>query len=455
MAAVARRDLGPTTLAPPPRRDRGAIVGCSGRSMMRLTWSSRRTSCPTSSSPPSRRRRRRRLRERWIAAGGAPRRAPAGRRPRPPRPSCAPWRRLLALVDEREVPAGLRRARARRPRRHRPRSPPGLSPVSTEASLDRLHGAWLGRAAGCLLGKPVEKIPRAASGRSPATGRWPLDRYFTAVGLDPAVAARWPWNRRSRPTSLAENIDGMPEDDDLNYPLLAPRARSSGTAPAFTPDDVAQVVARRPARAGGCSRPSAWPTATCSDGDRAAADRDDPQPVPRVDRRPDPHRPLRLGQPRRPRRAAAAAWRDAGSATPRNGLYGAMFVAAVASAAVGEATSVRFSMWAQRRSARRAAWPVPSRSGATSAGAAATRRRRSPRWTRSTATCTGCTPQQRRARRLRPGGRRRGLRPVDLPRRHGRLGHRLQRRHGGRDQRCPGRCRRPAGRHGRRRCATG
>ena len=35
------------------------------------------------------------------------------------------------------------------------------------------------------------------------------------------MAARWPWNRRSRPTSLAENIDGMPEDDDLNFALLA------------------------------------------------------------------------------------------------------------------------------------------------------------------------------------------------------------------------------------------
>ena len=31
---------------------------------------------------------------------------------------------------------------------------------------------------------------------------------------------RWPWNRASRPTSLAENIDGIPEDDDLNFTML-------------------------------------------------------------------------------------------------------------------------------------------------------------------------------------------------------------------------------------------
>ena len=31
---------------------------------------------------------------------------------------------------------------------------------------------------------------------------------------------RRPWNRASGPTSLAENIDGAPEDDDLNFTML-------------------------------------------------------------------------------------------------------------------------------------------------------------------------------------------------------------------------------------------
>ena len=89
---------------------------------------------------------------------------------------------------------------------------------------DAVHGGWLGRAAGCLLGKPVEKIPRAGIEEILRdTGRWPLDDWFTAEGLSPEVAARWPWNRRSAPTSLAENIDGMPEDDDLNFAVLALR----------------------------------------------------------------------------------------------------------------------------------------------------------------------------------------------------------------------------------------
>ncbi|MFJ8359617.1 ADP-ribosylglycohydrolase family protein [Streptomyces sp. NPDC093984] len=88
----------------------------------------------------------------------------------------------------------------------------------TEAQLE---AAWLGRAAGCLLGKPVEKLPLDGIRQlARATGNWPLSTWFTARGLPADLAEQYPWNRRSAKTSLAENIDGMPEDDDLNYPLL-------------------------------------------------------------------------------------------------------------------------------------------------------------------------------------------------------------------------------------------
>ncbi|GGP41988.1 hypothetical protein GCM10010278_18660 [Streptomyces melanogenes] len=87
--------------------------------------------------------------------------------------------------------------------------------------LHALHAAWLGRAAGCLLGKPVEKLPlHGIRAIARATSNWPLHTWFTATGLPTDLATTYPWNRRSAPTSLAENIDGMPEDDDLNYPLL-------------------------------------------------------------------------------------------------------------------------------------------------------------------------------------------------------------------------------------------
>ncbi|WP_244282874.1 ADP-ribosylglycohydrolase family protein [Streptomyces flavidovirens] len=103
---------------------------------------------------------------------------------------------------------------------HPPLPEPVAAPLPTPLQT-RLHAAWLGRAAGCLLGKPVEKLPLTAIRQlAAATGNWPLKTWFTAQGAPRDLLARHPWNRRSAPTSLAENINGMPEDDDLNYPLL-------------------------------------------------------------------------------------------------------------------------------------------------------------------------------------------------------------------------------------------
>ncbi|MFF4499206.1 ADP-ribosylglycohydrolase family protein [Streptomyces sp. NPDC001401] len=95
-----------------------------------------------------------------------------------------------------------------------------LTPYSTTTQA-RLEAAWLGRAAGCLLGKPVEKLPLEGIRQlAKSTGNWPLNTYFTAKGVPAELLSAHPWNRRSANNSLAENIDGMPEDDDLNYPLL-------------------------------------------------------------------------------------------------------------------------------------------------------------------------------------------------------------------------------------------
>lgn len=159
---------------------------------------------------------------RWYEAGGSPAPDRAGASA----PPAAPGLRAVAehLLDELALlespladdePTGLDAIRAACPHWPHPRT--GPSAVGRE----RLHAAWLGRAAGCLLGKPVEKLPlEGIRALARATGNWPLTTWFTARGLPPALAATYPWNRRSASTSLAENIDGMPEDDDLNHPLL-------------------------------------------------------------------------------------------------------------------------------------------------------------------------------------------------------------------------------------------
>jgi ADP-ribosylglycohydrolase len=171
----------------------------------------------------------REVRSRWVDAGG-PTVAPVnGSTPvAPPQQLRELARVLLDEIDEIDVPDSLRRsepddldaALELAPNTPALRAP--RDPANDHTLRDRMRGAWLGRAAGCLLGKPVEKLPREAiRAIAQSTGNWPIADYFTDAGLAPEVAAAYPWNRRSKPTSLAENIDGMPEDDDMNFPLIA------------------------------------------------------------------------------------------------------------------------------------------------------------------------------------------------------------------------------------------
>ncbi|MET9380654.1 ADP-ribosylglycohydrolase family protein [Streptomyces sp. NPDC002928] len=158
---------------------------------------------------------------RWRAAGGPEAPLRAGASPTP----ASRYLRMLAedLLDEladlpgklaEDEPTDLGKIKAGCTAWPAPRPRPAPDPA-------RLEAAWLGRAAGCLLGKPVEKLPlEAVRQLARSTGNWPLNSWFTARGVPAELLRTHPWNRRSARTSLAENIDGMPEDDDLNYPLL-------------------------------------------------------------------------------------------------------------------------------------------------------------------------------------------------------------------------------------------
>jgi ADP-ribosylglycohydrolase len=211
---------------------------------------------------------------------------------------------------------------------------PAALPVPDDgALLDRIHGAWAGRSAGCLWGKPVEKIPREGIEEIlRSSGRWPLTEYFTAQGLPAEVAARWPWNRRSSVNSLVENIDGMPEDDDLNYPLLNLRVLETAGR-GFDTEDVAQAWL------------SDLPAGRTFTAERIA-----------YRNLLDGYRPDEAGRVRNPFRewigalirtdvygwvnpgdlaeAARMAWTDARLSHTRNGVWGATWASALASASL-------------------------------------------------------------------------------------------------------------------------
>lgn len=289
------------------------------------------------------------VRERWVTAGGDPVPAVSGAGPVPATPALRALARDL-LVELDALPAALAPHEpddwdaivATLPAAPDLPDRPGAVGSSAGAAVgtaadaayaDRVLGAWTGRAAGCLLGKPVEKIPRAGIEEIlRATGRWPLDRWFTAVGLPDDVAARWPWNRRSAPTSLEENIDGMPEDDDLNYPILA-LALLERHGRGFTTDDVAQLWL------------DALPAGRVFTAERAAYRNVlDARPVPETATHHNPFREwigalirtdvLGWVSPGDVREAARLAWTDARLSHTRNGVYGAMWAAALASAAM-------------------------------------------------------------------------------------------------------------------------
>ncbi|MET7621231.1 ADP-ribosylglycohydrolase family protein [Streptomyces sp. NPDC005408] len=281
------------------------------------------------------------IRTRWTRAGGslAPPRAGASPAPAPP------YVRALAheLLDELAVlpcplaeyeptPLPLIKAIC-------PTWPAPTVTRRTPSGPDALHAAWLGRAVGCLLGKPVEKLPlHAIRAIARATGNWPLTSWFTAKGLPADLAAAHPWNRRSAATSLAENIDGMPEDDDLNYPLLnLLLLQRQGRA--FTTAQLAQLwLDELPAgRTFTAERVAYRNLLSGVEPPLSAARRNPFREWIGAAIRADIHGWTHPGDPAA---AAAQAHRDASLTHTANGVYSAMFIAAAIATAAGGTADV-------------------------------------------------------------------------------------------------------------------
>ncbi len=103
----------------------------------------------------------------------------------------------------------------------------------------KIKGAWLGRAVGCLLGKPIEGI------RSDElipflkeSDNYPMHRYVLSSDITENTYKKYKFWFRDKP--YADTVDGMPIDDDTNYVVLAQKIIDDFGRD-FDSDDVAQA----------------------------------------------------------------------------------------------------------------------------------------------------------------------------------------------------------------------
>jgi len=228
--------------------------------------------------------------------------------------------------------------RIRKARRRRPRLP--APPIDEDILGPKALGGWLGRAAGCLLGKVVEGRRRGQiAGYLQAQGRWPLREYFSNAA-DESVRQQFGF-RPADARSYAENIHGFPPDDDLNYTVAA-MAIVDAHGAEFTPADVARfwlghlpILRTYTAERTACRNLVAGVAPPGADG--AVAGRFSSATFR------NPYREWIGAQiradlygyicPGDPARAAEYAWRDACVSHVANRIYGSMWVAAMLAAA--------------------------------------------------------------------------------------------------------------------------
>lgn len=191
---------------------------------------------------------------------------------------------------------------------------------------DKIHGAWLGRVCGCMLGKSVEGVQTdELVPFLKETGNYPMYRYICRTDLSGKNLTKYVFNFASR--IYADEIDGMPVDDDTNYVVLAQKVIEKYGRD-FTPYDMSRAWLTYQ---GKDSYYTAERVAFCNFVKGYAP--------PQSAIYKNPYREWIGAQirgdyfgyinPGNPKLAAEMAWRDASISHVKNGIYGEMFVAAM------------------------------------------------------------------------------------------------------------------------------
>lgn len=190
----------------------------------------------------------------------------------------------------------------------------------------KLGGAWYGRIIGCMLGKSVEGI--RTGDLIPflkETDNFPMHRYIYRNDLATVDLTKYKFNFANR--VYADEIDGMPVDDDTNYVVLAQKVIEKYGRD-FTPRDMSRAWLSYQSKDAYCT---AERVAFCN----FVNGYEPPQSAIYK----NPYREWIGAQirgdyfgyinPGNPKLAAEMAWRDACISHVKNGIYGEMWVSAM------------------------------------------------------------------------------------------------------------------------------
>ena len=209
---------------------------------------------------------------------------------------------------------------------------PTLPPVDKTKCFDKIYGAILGRCAGNMLGQPVEGwYASRIQGFMHKTGNAPITNYFRS-DVDESIREEFGVSddgyTHQRPgVNWLNNTTCAPEDDDIDFTLLGLRLLEE-VGPEFEAEDVALNWLY--------NFPLYHTAVSERIGYRNIVNK---IPSTKSGRFANPHRETLGGQirvdaygyvcPGDPVKAAAMAWKDATMTNDKNGIYGAMYIAAM------------------------------------------------------------------------------------------------------------------------------
>ncbi len=247
--------------------------------------------------------------------------------------------KLIGLPIEKEYsfvePSDMAGISAGRPQKNLP-VPMDRADLCDDKLYHKIYGAWLGRCAGCLLGQPVEGWSRSRiEALLKGTDNYPLNRYMSSLVPEhikkECDVSDYPGVYGNKRKGWINNVACMPEDDDINYTIMGLKIVEKYGID-FTSENVAE-----------CWLDNLPILHTCT-AERVAyrnlVNLIIP-PASAVYR--NPYREWIGAQiradffgyiaPGNPELSSSMALRDASISHTKNGIYGAMFVAAMLSAA--------------------------------------------------------------------------------------------------------------------------